>query len=98
MYKAVILPPAAEDIKEAAIWYNEKKKGLGRRFTKAVRDKVLIIRKNPDIYPIRYEDTRTAVLDVFPFMIHYSVEHEDKQVLISAVFHTSRSTDIWKSR
>lgn len=98
MHKVVILPPAVEDIKEAAAWYNEKKKGLGRRFTKAIRDKVLLIRQNPNIYPIRYDDVHTAVLDVFPFMVHYSVSDEEEMILISAVFHTSRSTDIWKKR
>lgn len=43
MYKVVILPPAKLDIIEAASWYDSKQKGLGKRFTKEVRSKVLFI-------------------------------------------------------
>lgn len=68
MYKAILLPHAKEDIKEAATWYNSKQKGLGKRFTKEVRSKVLLIRQNPEISAVRYDDVRTTVLDVFPFM------------------------------
>ncbi len=98
MYKAVILPLAKQDIKEAATWYNSKQKGLGKRFTKSIRDKILYIRQNPSSSSIRYDVTRCTVLDVFPFMIHYSVNDEQKTVVISAVFHTSRNPDIWKDR
>lgn len=47
MYRAIILPPARQDIREAAAWYNAKQKGLGKRFTAQVRKKVLFIRQNP---------------------------------------------------
>jgi len=43
MYKAVILPLAKEDILEAALWYNTKQKNLGKRFTKQLRVKILLI-------------------------------------------------------
>ncbi len=38
MYKAVLLPPAKQDILEAFNWYNSKQHGLGKRFTNIVRD------------------------------------------------------------
>jgi hypothetical protein len=34
MYKAIILPLAKEDIREAARWYSKKQKGLGEKFAK----------------------------------------------------------------
>jgi hypothetical protein len=34
MYKLLILPLAKNDIKEAAIWYNSRQKGLGKRLRK----------------------------------------------------------------
>ena len=98
MYKALILPLAKQDVKEAATWYNSKQKGLGKRFTKTVRDKVLYIRQNPQSSSIRYDDTRCAVLDVFPFMVHFTVNDKQKTVVVSAVFHTSRNPDVWKDR
>ena len=98
MYKAIILPLAKQDISEAANWYNSKQKGLGKRFTQEVRSKVLLISQNPKISAVRYDDVPAAVLDVFPFMIHYTVDDQNKTVIISAVFHTSLNPDRWKER
>jgi hypothetical protein len=36
MYSVIMLPLAKQDIKEAALWYNKKQKGLGKRFTLSV--------------------------------------------------------------
>jgi len=96
MYKSIILPLAKKDIKETATWYSSKQKSLGKRFTNSVRDKVKFICENPKAIAIRYNDTRTAILDVFPFMIHFTIQENQKTVVISAVFHTGRNPDIWK--
>ena len=87
MYKAILSPLAKDDVHEAAAWYNSKQKGLGKRFVQAIRDKVQYIKQNPKASPVRYDDVRTAVLDVFPFMIHYTIEEQNKTVIITAVFH-----------
>jgi hypothetical protein len=65
MYEAIILPPAKEDVKEAAHWYNDKQKGLGKRFTQEVRSKIKYVCENPKAIAIRYDKTHCAVLDVF---------------------------------
>jgi plasmid stabilization system protein ParE len=97
MYKSILLPLAKEDIWEAAMWYNKRQDGLGKRFTAAVREKVHFICKNPQASNIRYDSVRTTVLNVFPFMIHYTVLEKDKTILISAVLHTSRNPELWKN-
>ena len=74
MFKSIILPLALEDIREAAIWYNNQQKGLGNRFTNQVRDKVHFIQQNPNTYKVRHANVRTAVLNIFPFMLHYTVD------------------------
>ena len=71
---------------------------MGKRFIQEVRNKVLLIRKNPKIYSVRYDAVQTAVLDVFPFMIHYAVDSQKKTVIIVAVFHTSLDSNKWKKR
>lgn len=95
MYKALILPAAKEDIKEAAKWYNKQQKGLGLRFTTQIREKVNIILENPYAYSIRYAEIRTASVNCFPFLIHFSIDESRRILLISAVFHISRNPDIW---
>jgi len=98
MYKSIILPLAKLDISEAAYWYNSKQKGLGKRFMAEVRSKVLFIRENPKASAIRYDNTRCAVLDVFPFMIHYTIDDANKTVIVAAIFHTSLNPNRWKKR
>ena len=98
MYKSIILPLAKEDIREAAKWYNKQQKGLGKRFTTEVREKVHFIRQNPKASNVRYSKVRTAVLNVFPFMIHYTIDEKNKTIIVSAVLHTSRNPELWKNR
>jgi plasmid stabilization system protein ParE len=98
MFTIILLPSAKDDIKEAAYWYNSKQKGLGKRFTKEVRSKMEYIRENPKLIGVRYDNTRCAVLDVFPFMVHFSINEEEKTIIVSAVFHTSLNSERWENR
>ena len=98
MYKSVILPLASEDVREAARWYDKQQNGLGKKFTAEVREKVHFIRQNPKASNIRYDEVRSAVLNVFPFMVHYTIDENNKTIIVSAVLHTSRNPDIWKDK
>lgn len=98
MYKAIILPLAKEDIREAALWYNKRQIGLGKIFTAEVREKVHFVRQNPKVSNIRYDGVRTAILNVFPFMVHYTIEERNKTIIVSAVLHTSRDPELWEKR
>jgi plasmid stabilization system protein ParE len=93
-----ILPLAKKDIRQAARWYNSKQNGLGKRFTQQVRQKVAFIEQYPNGANIRYDDVRTAVLEDFPFMIHYSVDVDKQLVLVVAVLHTAKNPQAWKDR
>ncbi|MCF2490332.1 type II toxin-antitoxin system RelE/ParE family toxin [Dyadobacter sp. CY347] len=98
MYKVSILPLAKHDIQEAAIWYNEQQPDLGKRFIKFIRSKVKQISENPQLYPVRYHSVHTAIVDVFPFMIHFVVNEVDRTILITAVLHTSLNPEKWFER
>lgn len=98
MYKSIILPLAKEDIREATRWYNKQQKGLGKRFITEIRKKVHFIRQNPKGSNIRYNSVRTAVLNMFPFMVHYTIDEKNKTIIVSAVLHTSRDPKLWKNR
>jgi len=82
-------------LREAACWYNKQQQGLGKRFTQQVRQKIALLKKEPYAAAIRYDDVRTAVLDVFPYMIHYNLDEAKKLILISAVLHTRRNPGLW---
>lgn len=95
MPRVVILPSALEDINKAARWYNKKQSGLGKRFIFHLKSKINIIEKHPQVFAIRYGIVQTAVVDVFPFMIHYSFRPTEDLIIILAVLHTSRSPETW---
>ena len=98
MNEVVLLPRAKQDIREAAIWYSSKQKGLGKRFTSCVRKTIFKIQQNPSIIAVRYDDIRTAVLDVFPYMIHYTIDVDRNTIIVIAVFHTSLNPESWRAR
>ena len=96
MYQIIVLDIDKGGIKETAHWYNKKQEGLGKRFINDIKAKVAVIKNNPIVFGIRYKQVRTAVLDIFPFMIHFIIN--DKNILITAVLHTSRNPDSWSER
>ena len=98
MLRVVILPLAKQDVKNAVEWYDAKQKGLGARFAQDLRSKVSFVCKNPNAYAVRYDSVRCAIMDVFPFMIHFSINQPEKLVVIAAVFHTSLSPKQWEER
>jgi len=98
MYRSIILPLAEEDIREAAKWYSKKSQGLGKRFTAEIRKVVRFIRQNPTASNVRYDDVRTAVSNIFPYMVHYTVDETTRTVIVSAVLHTSRDSELWENR
>ncbi len=98
MYKSLILLLAKEDIRKAALWYNNRQAGLGKKFSSEVKKTVRFIEQNPKAVSIRYDNVRTVVLNVFPYMIHYTIDEAKQTIIISSVFHTSRNPENWKTR
>lgn len=95
-YKVIIFAEAKLDIKETANWYNDKQQGLGKRFITSVKNEISIIKQNPFLYEIRYDDVRTALIETFPYLIHFDIINYT--VFIKAVYHTSRDSEIWIER
>lgn len=94
--KLIVTIRAKKDILKASKWYEEKQKGLGRRFANTIRQEFSFIKNNCETYQIRYKTTRTAVVNVFPYMIHYSIETDKNLITILAVMHTSLNPAKWK--
>jgi plasmid stabilization system protein ParE len=96
MFKVVVLPIAKQDIAEASNWYNSQEHRLGKRFVAEVRKHISFIKKHPEGAPIRYNNTRTAVLDKFPYTIHYRITDDKRLIVNLAVLHTSRNPNLWQ--
>jgi hypothetical protein len=49
-------------------------------------------------YAIRYADVRCMLVKKFPFMVHFTIDENQKLVEVFAVHHTSRNPKIWEER
>jgi hypothetical protein len=83
---------ARDDIQQAILWYNGRKKGLGRNFFSAVQSAIQVLKVNP-FFQIRYDNIRCLPVPKFPYMLHFSVDPAQQQVNIYAVLNTYRDTD-----
>lgn len=96
--KKIISELAVQDIKEAALWYNSKKEGLGKEFTAEIRKTVNYIVDYPLAFPIKYNEIRLAVVAVFPYTIHYFFDESSNSIFVTAIYNDARNPDNWKNR
>lgn len=97
-YQVKIMPVAQSDINEVVEWYNDRKKGLGKIFYLELKARIEYVRKNPFHYQIQYKNIRNAIINRFPYFVHYHVDDEKKLIIIFGVTHMSRDPSIWKNR
>jgi plasmid stabilization system protein ParE len=94
---ALCVSEAAElDIKDAFLWYEEQGDDLGLAFEKQITKTIQTIQKSPLNIQIRYKQTRFAFLKKFPYGVHFIII--ENQIIIIAVFHTSRNPKSWEER
>ena len=92
-YKVVISISAKDDIKKSAQWYNKQQAGLGKRFTKSIKDCINAIKLQPESFQIRYKNNRAGIPYKFPYLVIYYIDYQKQIVKIIAVFHSSKNPD-----
>jgi len=95
-YRIFVTSEAELDALESAIWYNEQSDGLGAKFLEALDIEIVYIKSNPELFAVKYKETRVAHVKRFPYGIHYIIETE--RIVILAILHTSRNPQLWKER
>lgn len=94
-------PEAADELAEAAAWYDGRVEGLGRRLVKDVHALLLQVAERPRSFPrlLAIEgslEVRRAPLANFPYALVFLAREHDVRVL--AVAHVKRRPDYWLSR
>ena len=97
-YKIFIIEGAKLDIKDSRTHYRSIYKSLGKRFTADLKRVVKTISTSPLTFGFRFNDFRTANLNIFPYQLHFMVEEETHSNIIFAVLHAHRDPDFIKSR
>ncbi len=99
--KLGIDPAAEEETRQAAQWYEERRRGLGLEFLAAVDAAVQRIRNDP----LQFATLETLpdepnvhrfLLQRFPYAIIYEVVSTEIRIL--AVVHAHRRPQYWKQR
>lgn len=84
LYRLVIRPEAEAEVADAARWYEQRERGLGREFLRAFRAASAVLRRNPFQYQTVVEEARRVVLRRFPYSVFYEVHDHD--VVVHLVF------------
>lgn len=91
-----LLPEAQDELDDAVVWYERRRPGQGLALLARVRDVLQRIAATPNRYGIVYQDVRKVTVRGFPYIVLYRVEAGE--VIVIAVFHTSRDPSVWQSR
>ena len=89
-------PEAEGELRDAVVWYEHQRKGLGSEFILCMDEAVERIRRGPENFPKIYKNIQRAVVKRFPFAVFFEIEKSDIRVL--AVFHSRRDPSRWQSR
>jgi len=87
---------AEAEMIEAAAYYEEQQKDLGRRFLASVQDSLNRIRINPLLYAVIEPSVRRCITKTFPFGILFKTLPD--KIVIVAVMHHHRNPDYWGNR
>jgi plasmid stabilization system protein ParE len=89
-YKTVIVDEAKIDFRESFDWYKDINPKLAVQFKISFKQSLGIIKKNPLLFQIRYDDVRIILFETFPYSIHYTINKN--LIVVKAIFHTSRDS------
>lgn len=91
IYTYRLHPLTKQDYDEAYAWYENKQKGLGERFLKAVRKKIEAVVLYPEAYGSKgNKKFREAEVDIFPYLLVYKINKRKKEIYISSIHHSKK--------
>ena len=90
------LPEAQAEFARASEYYEDKERGLGRRFRNEIGEVCSTMMEHPLLWRERPGGFRRVNCPVFPYYIAYFIR--GNVIVIAAVAHGSRHPDYWKNR
>lgn len=99
-WRVVVRPEVADDMAEAAAWYDEQREGLGDEFVEEVLRVFDWLELNPLLNCRRHprKNIRWRYPERFPYRVVYEVMEQDNTVVIAAVLHAARDERHWRER
>lgn len=87
---------ARRELDETALWYEERRPGLGGEFISEIDRAVSMASENPKRFPVMYRDIRCIRARRFPYSVFFRVETQ--RIIVLAVFHARRDPSVWLQR
>jgi plasmid stabilization system protein ParE len=93
-----VLPDAEAELQSAAIWYEEKRRGLGIEFVAVVDSALQSVLENPEAYAVWRPDRpyRMRSLKRFPYVVFFRIDSATVEIV--AVAHAKRRPGYWLDR
>jgi len=90
------LEEARQEFLVAALWYESKEVGLGKRFRNEIAYVIDRIAENPWLRQERDGGYRRINCPIFPYYIPYIIRGE--KIILLAIAHGHRKPGYWESR
>lgn len=87
-WRIIIRPRAEADLREAWVWYESQRPGLGDELLTEVHAAIRRLESDPERQPYYYRDFRRLLTRRFPFKVFYRVEAE--RVVVFRILHAKR--------
>jgi plasmid stabilization system protein ParE len=87
-WRVIILPRVEADLREAQLWYNSQRSGLGEEFLDEVGRAVAALEDQPESRPLYYKNFRRMLTRRFPYKIFFQVEGD--LVVVFRILHVRR--------
>lgn len=94
--KLILDPAANAEMREAAIFYEDCREGLGQEFLEAVEAAFHQITLHPEMWRKLKGRFRRYIVQRFPYAVIYAPE--DDVIYVAAVMHLKRKPGYWQDR
>ncbi len=94
--KVALDPLASAEMRDAALFYEGCRDGLGEEFLDAVELAFAKIAQRPMIWRILKGRFRRYLIHRFPYAVIYAIE--DDTIYVAAIMHMKRKPDYWQDR
>jgi mRNA-degrading endonuclease RelE of RelBE toxin-antitoxin system len=89
-------PEASKELEDAAIWYEQRQRGLGDDFLNEFENTLSQIVSEPERWSLFRGENRKLNFRRFPYGIVYSLNQDT--IYIKAVMHLHRRPEYWHQR
>jgi plasmid stabilization system protein ParE len=94
-FKLIIRPQVLDDIRRARNYYNTKSLGLGDRFRRTAINSIDGLINFPFFQVKHSLVVRTKMVPHFPFLIHFLIQEESREIVVLAVLHAATDPESW---